>query len=102
VDSRLLTTLAGLAAEEPVQVDAFGDSGPGASAGVPLRSALIAVTGRANPAALQDMLTFVRAQRPPYLPARSLMEPGAAGAAVLSIRFAAPSPTGLLQPEPAP
>ncbi|MGH3121330.1 MAG: hypothetical protein ACRDND_09955 [Streptosporangiaceae bacterium] len=102
VDSRLLTTLAALTAEEPVQVDAFGDSGPGASAGVPLRSAVITVTGRADPAALRDMLAFVRAQRPPYLPARSLIEPGAAGASVLGIQFAAPSPEGLLQAEPAP
>jgi hypothetical protein len=98
VDSRLLSTLAALAAQEPVQVAAFGDSGPGASAGVPLRSAVIAVAGRADPAALADMLTFVRAQRPPYLPARSLIGPGAAGASVLSIQFAAPSPGGLLQP----
>jgi hypothetical protein len=102
VDSRLLTTLAALAAQQPVQVDAFGDSGPGASAGVPLRSAAITAAGRADPAAVRDMLTFVRAQQPPYLPARSLIEPGPAGAAVLSIQFAAPSPIGLLQPEPSP
>jgi hypothetical protein len=100
VDSRLLTTLAALAAKESVQVTAFGDSGPGASAGVPLRSAVITVAGRADPAAVADMLTFVRAQRPPYLPARALIEPGAAGASVLSIQFAAPSPAGLLQPTP--
>jgi hypothetical protein len=102
VDSRLLTTLAALAVGEPVQVTAFGDSGPGASAGVPLRSAVITVAGRADPAALADMLSFVRAQRPPYLPARSLIGPGAAGASVLSIQFAAPSPLGLLQPGPRP
>jgi hypothetical protein len=101
VDSRLLTTLAGLTEGESFRVDAFGDPGPGASAGVPLRSAVITVTGRADPAALRDMLTFVHAQRPPYLPARSLIETGPAGAAALSIQFAAPSPTGLLQPEPA-
>ena len=102
VDSRLLTTLAALAAADPVQVAAFGDSGPGASAGVPLRSAVITVAGHADPGALADMLAFVRAQRPPYLPARSLIEPGAAGASVLTIQFAAPSPEGLLQPEPTP
>jgi hypothetical protein len=102
VDPRLLTTLAALAAEEPVQVGAFGDSGPRASAGVPLRSAVITVVGRADPAALRDMLTFVRAQRPPYLAVRSLIEPGVAGASVLSIQFAAPSPVGLLQPETTP
>jgi hypothetical protein len=102
VDSRLLTTLAALAARESVQVTAFGDSGPGASAGVPLRSAVITVPGSADPAAVADLLTFVRAQRPPYLPARSVIEPGAAGASVLSIQFAAPSPLGLLQPETTP
>ena len=102
VDSRLLTTLAALAAEQPVQVGAFGDSGPGASAGVPLRSAVITGAARADPAAVADMLTFVRAQRPPYLPARSQIEPGAGGASVLSIQFAAPSPMGLLQPETTP
>jgi hypothetical protein len=101
VDSRLLTTLAGLTEGESFRVDAFGDPGPGASAGVPLRSAVITVTGRADSAHLRDMLTFVRAQRPPYLPARSLIEPDPAGPAVLSIQFAAPSPTGLLQPQPA-
>jgi hypothetical protein len=101
VDSRLLATLATLAAKEPVQVTEFADSGPGASAGVPLRSAVITVAGRDDPAAVADMLTFVRAQRPPYLPARSLIEPGPAGVSVLSIQFAAPSPLGLLQPDPA-
>ncbi len=63
---------------------------------------MIAVAGREDPAALADMLTFVRAQRPPYLPARSLIEPGAAGVSVLSIQFAAPSPLGLLQGTPTP
>jgi hypothetical protein len=105
VDSRLLATLATLAAlagQEPVQVAAFGDSGPGASAGVPLRSAVITVAGRDDPDAVADMLTFVRAQRPPYLPARSLIEPGPAGGSALSIQFAAPSPLGLLQPQTTP
>ncbi len=43
-----------------------------------------------------------RPQPAPYLPARSLIEPGPAGASVLSIQFAAPSPVGLLQPETTP
>jgi hypothetical protein len=102
VDSRLLATLAALAGQEPVQVAAFGDSGPGASAGVPLRSAVITVAGRDDPDAVAEMLTFVRAQRPPYLAARSLIEPGPAGGPALSIQFAAPSPLGLLQPQTTP
>jgi hypothetical protein len=101
VDSRLLTTLAALAATGPVQVTAFGDSGPGAGYGMPLRSAEITAPFHSDLARLRQMITFLRAQRPPYLPARALIAPGAGGSPVLSIEFAAPSPAGLLQPEPA-
>ncbi len=45
VDPRLLITLAALAATGPVQVTAFGDGGPGASAGPPMRSAELAAPG---------------------------------------------------------
>jgi len=99
VDARLLITLAALAANEPVQILAFGDDGPGASAGAPLRTAEI--TGAA--AAARAMLAFVRAQRPPFLPARSAVSagPGGPGAqTVLMIGFTAPSPLGLLPSEP--
>ena len=75
VDARLLITLAALAANEPVQILAFGDDGPGASAGAPLRTAEI--TGAA--AAARAMLAFVRAQRPPFLPARSAVSAGPGG-----------------------
>jgi hypothetical protein len=103
VDPRLLTTLAVLAATTPagtglVQVSAFGDSGPGASAGMPLRSAQITVPSPAGLGRLRAMIAFVRAQRPPYLPARALITPGAGGSPVLSIGFSAPSPAGLLHP----
>ena len=103
VDPRLLTTLAVLAATSPastgpVRVSAFGDSGPGASAGMPLRSAQITVPSRAGLGRLRAMIAFVRAQRPPYLPARALITPGAGGSPVLSIGFSAPSPAGLLHP----
>jgi hypothetical protein len=103
VDPRLLTMLATLAATTPattgpVQVSAFGDSGPGASQGMPLRSAQITVPSRADRGRLQGMITFVRAQRPPFLPARALITRGAGGSPVLSIGFSAPSPAGLLQP----
>ena len=37
VDARLLFTIQGLAAQSPVYIMAFSDSGPGASAGIPLR-----------------------------------------------------------------
>jgi hypothetical protein len=48
VDSRLLITLAALAAAEPVRITAFTDSGPGAGPGVPLRAMRIAVPPRAG------------------------------------------------------
>ena len=106
VDPRLLTTLATLAATSPastgpVQVSAFADAGPRASQGMPLRSAQITVPSRADLGRLRGMVVFVRAQRPPYLPARALITTGAGGSPVLSIGFSAPSPAGLLQPEPA-
>jgi hypothetical protein len=41
------------------------------------------------------MLAFVRAQRPPYLAARSGLSRG-----VLTIEFTAPSPLSLLQSPP--
>ncbi len=95
VDARLLITLAALAANEPVRILAFGDDGPGASPGSPLRTAEIAATVSAG----QAMLAFVRAQRPPFLPARSGLS-GGPGRAALTIEFTAPSPLGLLPPQP--
>jgi hypothetical protein len=105
VDTRLLTTLAALAAAGPVQVRAFGDGGPRASPGLPLRAAMVAARAAATiggATGLPAMLAFVRAQRPPYLPAHAGIVAGSVGASVLSIEFSAPSPVGLLQTQPAP
>ena len=92
-DSRLLVVIAGLAARWPVSVAAFGDLAPGASPGIPLRSADLA------PAAhLRAMVAFLRAQRDPYLAAHIQTVRRAGGRNVLRIEFAAPSPPGLLGP----
>jgi hypothetical protein len=96
VDARLLITLAALAATQPVHIVAFADAGPGAGPGTPLRTAELA----APLATARDMLAFVRAQRPPYLPVRSGLSRGPAGQTLLSVQFAAPSPLGLLQAPP--
>jgi len=93
VDARLLITLAALAANEPVQIVAFGGGGPRASPGAALRTAEIA----APAATAQAMLAFVGAQRSPFLAARSGLSPGPGGQQLLSIEFALPSPLGLLQ-----
>ena len=92
VDSRLLATLAALAARYRFRVTAFSDAAPaGPGAQVPFRRATISVTRTADLAAA---LALVGAQNPPYLPAHAAM----AGRAALSIEFPAPSPLGLLTP----
>jgi hypothetical protein len=95
VDARLLTTLATIAASEPVRIEAFLDGGPGASPGLPLRAAELI----AAPGAAAQMLAFFRAQRAPYLPARTAVTAGSGGESVLTVQFAAPTPLGLLQPQ---
>ncbi len=98
VDARLLTTLDTLAASESVRIQAFLDSGPGASPGIPLRAAeLTAVHGSA-----QKLLAFFRAQRPPYLAALVSVATGPGGGSALTVEFAAPSPLGLLQAQSLP
>ena len=100
-DSRLLVVIAALAARWPVSVVAFGDLAPGASPGIPLRSADLAVAGAtasADPAAhVRAMVAFLRAQREPYLAAH-IQTVRADGRNVLRIEFAAPGPPGLLDP----
>lgn len=101
VDSRLLSTLAVLAgtAHLSVHVLSFGDAGPGASLGVPMRYAVIAINaaGQQSGSAqyLQAALGFLRAQQAPFR-AASMTEATESGQPVLRILFAAPSPLGLL------
>jgi hypothetical protein len=97
VDARLLITLAALAASEPFQVTGFGAGDPGASPGLPLRTAMLT----APAATARNVLAFLRAQRSPYLPAHATMNPAAPGAdgeSVVTVEYAAPAPLGLLQP----
>ena len=100
VDSRLLTMLAGLAAIHPLSVVAFGDSGPGATPGVPLRSVELATTSQTvngdRALSVQGMLALVNLQQPPFRPARAGRIRLRDGQTVIRIEFAAPSPLGLL------
>jgi hypothetical protein len=102
VDSRLLITLAALAVSYRVKVVAFGDSGPGASAGVPLREMELAGTGHpANRRSeLRRIRSFVLAQRAAFQPARVSVAGVTAGGTALLIAFGAPSPLGLLHGRP--
>jgi hypothetical protein len=96
VDSRLLITLATLANSVPVYVRQFGDAGPGAPAGTPLRSMAISgsVLLQRHGSYLDFVLAFLRAQRAPFLATARVSGTGAA--TVLTIAFTAPSPLGLL------
>jgi hypothetical protein len=99
VDSRLLITLAALAAHHRLRIAAFAGSAPGASAGIPLRSVYVSATGprAANGAAvLQSVSSFLLAQRQPYLPANVRRVALAGGHAALWVEFGAPSQLGLL------
>jgi hypothetical protein len=91
VDSRLLMTLAALTARQLVDVTGFGDAGPGAAAGVPLRAMSIRSSGTSY---LNSTLAFLRAQRSPLLATATVSRRG--GATTLNVTFTAPSPTGLL------
>lgn len=91
VDSRLLITLAALTHKFSVQILGFGDAGPGAGSGGPLR--LLALT-TSSTTYLHQLLAFLDAQRPPLLATIAQHRHGRT--ITVQIRFTAPSPTGLL------
>jgi hypothetical protein len=97
VDSRLLITLAALAAGHDLRIVAFADADPGGDPLLPARSAELAVPGRAGArgAYLQSVLAFLQARHAPLLTARTRVT-GAGAAGVLQISFPAPTPLGLL------
>jgi hypothetical protein len=100
VDLRLLTTLAFMAGQEPLDIVDFGSIAPGAGPGVPLRFADLAETDPATrltaAAYSRALVAFVHAQQPPYVPLSVGPVRLATGQTVLRIEFAAPSLLGLL------
>jgi hypothetical protein len=99
VDSRLLVTLVALLGQRyPIYVYRFGDVGPGATSGVPMRMMRIAALvqrGQHASSYLHSVLNFLASQQPPYRASvRVLHLPGAKTS--IQIEFAAPSPLGLL------
>ena len=96
VDSRLLITIATLSGQGPVSVVAFGDSGPGASPGAPLREAVLAAPARAKSGYLHSMISLLQVQQQPYLANSVTLVRLANGQQAVRIEFAAPSPLGLL------
>lgn len=96
VDSRLLVTIATLSHQGPVRIVAFGDSGPGAAVGIPLREVEIASPPGARIGYLRSELALLRAQQQPYLASTAKLTFLVTGREVVQIVFDAPSPLGLL------
>jgi hypothetical protein len=102
VDSRLLTTIAFLAGQHPVDIVGFGGAAAAADPGVPLRIAYLAESDGATPASsgsayLRALEAVLHAQSPPYVPLSFGTVQLSSGQPVLQVEFAAPSPFGLLQ-----
>ncbi len=95
VDARLGILIEGMASElpQPVHIMKFGNLGPGAGVGIPLRSATLA----GSVETLRSTLAFALTQTGSYHPAHAEIT-GLDGQHVLIVEFAAPSPLGLFNP----
>jgi hypothetical protein len=89
VDARLMTVITWLAASHPVDIVAFGDSGPD-TATAPFRSAELAETN------MHNMMAAVTAMEGSFRAAHMESMRLSTGRLVLRIDFDAPSPFGLL------
>jgi hypothetical protein len=98
VDSRLVLTIANLASDLPVRIITFGDRAPGASPGIPLRCADVAVTGSgagADPVGQARLMSvYVHSLENFYVGARIQAVRLAGGRDVVQVGFTAPSPLG--------
>jgi hypothetical protein len=100
VDPRLLTMLAFLASQEPIDIVRFGPPVRGASTGVPLRIVDLAATypagGQNSARYRRSLLSLLRSETALYTPmsVSSVRLPSGQGA--FQIKYAAPSPQGLL------
>ena len=96
-DSRLLLALALLAGSQPIDIVQFGNLGPGASPGVPLRFANLA---ESLPAAHMNKTAYARAVWALLSGIDARIRPARAvsgtfqGQPVLRVEFTAPSPLG--------
>ena len=98
VDSRVVLTIANLASERPVHIITFGDPAPGASPGIPLRCAELAVTDSRAGADLvvqaRLMSVYGHSLKNLYVGARIQAVRLAGGRDVVQVGFTAPSPLG--------
>jgi hypothetical protein len=111
VDSRLMLALASLAGRQPINILKFWNTGPGASAGIPLRFADLAENDQAahlsssayTRAVLADLGTANADFRasPQIRPARTVPAM-LQDLAVLQVEFTAPTPLGMFGPKGSP
>jgi hypothetical protein len=99
VDSRLLLAVASLATNEPIDIVQFGNIGPGAGPGIPLRFADLASNDQAahmtSAAYLRSLRASLNSATPELRPTRIVQVVRPGGRAVLRVEFTAPSPLGL-------
>jgi len=99
VDSRLLTTMAFLAGQVPIDIVGFGPPAPGAGPGVQLRTVYLAESDAtahmSSSAYVQTLESVLHSQSPPYVPL-TVTSAQFGGSPVLQVEFGAPSPLGLL------
>jgi hypothetical protein len=102
VDLRLLSALTALSRHLPVSLVDFGNIGPGASAGVPLRFADLSQTSQAagltQAAYLRSVRSYLDELTTTFRPLRTVTVVLPDGQAVLRVEFTAPSPLGVLPP----
>jgi hypothetical protein len=100
VDPRLLTMLAFLASQEPIDIVGFGPAVHGASAGVPLRVVDLAAAdparGQGSAGYRRSLLSLLHSETPLYTPMSVTSVRLPSGQDALQIKYAAPSPQGLL------
>jgi hypothetical protein len=105
VDARLLITLPALAATHPVQVVDFTGAGPGADPGLPLCTAVLAVSPvpagvRVSSAQYASwLLSYLNGQRPPFS-ARAGITQLSGGKEDITVEYSSPAPLGLLSNPP--
>jgi hypothetical protein len=106
VDSRLLLAVASLATNEPIDIVQFGNIGPGAGPGIPLRFADLASNDQAahltSAAYLRSLRASLNSATAQFRPARIVQVVRPGGRAVLRVEFTAPSPLGLFDTQGSP
>jgi hypothetical protein len=106
VDSRLLEALVFVAGHQPISIVQFGNPGPGASAGLPLRYVDLAEQDRARHLSsavyVRSVRAFLSTADVKFRPASMATVVLADGQAVLRITVAAPSPLGVFGTQSAP